>query len=177
MKNLFTKSLALIALLFSCALFTLPSQASTYTVITTNLSGNIVTNGGLLSSITINNTNATAALVYFYDSGNTNFIQTNGAYTNYITSFVTYTNIYTNYFGVLTTNSYAVKSNSVNNVAAGSITNFLIDAMYCGPSNVVSHNFVGPSSSLGMTVVNGIMYTNNTPNQGLIYTINYGLFH
>lgn len=131
----------------------LQAAPATVTYSGTNNYGYLLTGVGEMNTIYIYNPTTNVANVSVYDSPTNVLAWTNLAYSNYVYSTVTYTNIYTNIFGVITTNSYAAETNTINVVATGANSYRVI-------ANLTVPGLSQASYPVKCVYVNGLFTTN-----------------
>lgn len=119
---------------------------------------NLLQSYGTITSVRVDNTNSTTALVYLYNASTSNILYTNASYTYNIPTNVTCIDIYTNTsLGTqIFTNSYPCVSNVV--VTTGTTTNTypLLTVLSVPPTNSTTF-----SSSTGLRFTSGITMTND----------------
>lgn len=159
MKSLFKNKLF-------AALAIVGLTASTMSAATFSISTNIAVNRTIrlidgpasINSIAMQNAITTNSIVAFYIAPGTNTYFTNGVYTNY-TWYATnaYQQIYTNFFGVLTTNTFAALVKTTNSVAAG--TNFYPTLWAATSVSNATTTYLPPfpvTAPLGLVITNGL---------------------
>ena len=144
MKNKLFSCLLGIGLLF----FNLESRAEIYSTTTTNLPAGLYSlipnnsgGAGILTSLSINNTNAaTVAALKFYDSPSANVTYVNAAYTNVTVTSVTITNTYTNVLDAISTNIYAGVERTLSSVAASTNSYTLLFPLNAASNAITTWN-------------------------------------
>lgn len=133
-------------------------SANAFTISTNlpaNRTLNFLTNYAQITSITVDNTNATTiARVYFYASPSTNTHYTLNEYSNIVRTVGTLTNIYTNVLGTIQTNTYPGIRISTNVVAASTNLYPLIYTANVNSNSVSTYEPSLPISTVGLTITN-----------------------
>lgn len=147
------------------------AETAVYTLTGAAPTNMIVAGPMKLNSISVSSTSQTNGTIYFYDSP---YLTNNiivAAYTNLTYSTMSTNTIYTNIFGVLTTNTYTVKSITTNTVAAGSRLRQNIANIASVSNTVTTVEFDGTFLGFGLLATN-ITTLGGTPGN-VVITVNY----